>query len=168
MRVLKSIFFECSRNLLSYSGPGSGVGPGGLGGSGLGRLGSGSEGPGGSGARTWRSWGPGRVARTVPEGQAPGGKITKIAKIAIFRFCIGNFPIKTGFFRKTRVLGLFFVIFGPSGPEKWVPKAFSYRKTPLGPISGPGGWGLGRKTGIWRSDPGSGAGPGGLGGSDPD
>ena len=123
----------------------------------------------GSGSRrTGGVWGPGRVARTVPEGQAPGGKIAKIAKIAIFPFSNVIFPIKIAFFRKTRVLGLFFVIFGPSGPEKWVPKAFSYRKTPLGPISGPGGWGLGRKTGIWRSDPGSGAGPGGLGGSDPD
>ena len=113
-------------------------------------------------------WGPGRVARTVPEGQAPGGKMAKIAKIAILTIFYSVFLFKIAFFRKTRVLGLFFVIFGPSGPEKWVPKAFSYRKTPLGPISGPGGWGLGRKTGIWRSDPGSGAGPGGLGGSDPD
>ena len=104
-------------------GPGSGVGPGGVGGSArtgqvreaagrvareAGGLGSGSEGPGGSGARTWRSWGPGRVARTVPEGQAPGGKIAKIAKIAIFPFSCVFFSIKMAIFRKTRVLAGFF------------------------------------------------------------
>ena len=64
--------------------------------------------PGGSGARTWRSWGPGRVARTVPEGQAPGGKIAKIAKIAIFPFSCVFFSIKMAIFRKTRVLAGFF------------------------------------------------------------
>jgi len=48
------------------------------------------------------------VARTVPEGQAPGGKIAKIAKIAIFPFSCVFFSIKMAIFRKTRVLAGFF------------------------------------------------------------
>ena len=123
---------------------GSGPDPGGRVGSGVrGRTwrlgGLGGSGPG-SGGPDPEVWGPGRVARTVPEGQAPGGKITKIAKIAIFRFCIGNFPIKTGFFRKTRVLAGFFHFSGHPDRKNGV------RTPDLGLNPGPGP-GFGPKSG---------------------